>query len=369
MLCIKCKRELPENAAYCSYCGKKQTAKQTVKQAKYHKREHGTGTIRCDKRYKKPWIAVAPASKYGQGRQYIGCYDTRREASDALADFIRNGRPELYNATVAEIYAMWSKTHFKSVSDSAVQLYSVMWKRFSGVQDMPIRELRTAHIQEIVNAATSKSSCEIIKTMAVMLCKFAMENDIVAKNYAEFVKIPKFKKKEKRIFTREEIARLWQHSNDKRVQTVLVMIYTGFRVGEIRALTKSSIHLQEGYIVGGEKTEAGRDRIVPIPPSIPELRSFIADWLSSPSEKVFDITPQKFRTEIFDAALKEAGIESKGLTPHSTRHTFASLSSSAGIKPESLQKIIGHAKFATTADIYIHQDLAKLIGEMKKITR
>lgn len=366
MLCVKCSKAIPDGSAYCNYCGKKQV---TTAKPKYHKREHGCGTVRCDKRYKKPWIAIAPSSKYGQGRQYIGCYDTRREASEALDDFIRNGRPALYNATLADIYEMWSKVHFKGVSESAVQLYTFMWKRFAGIKDMPIRELRTAHIQELVNAATSKSACEVIKVLAVMLCKYAMENDIVVKNYAEFVKIPKFEKKEKRIFTRDEITKLWQHSDDKRVQAVLVMIYTGFRVGEVRALTKSSIHLEEGYIVGGEKTEAGRNRIVPIPPSIPELKSFIADWLSSPSEKLFDISAQRFRTDIFNAALDVAGIEPKGLTPHSTRHTFASLSSSAGIKPESLQKIIGHAKFATTADIYIHQDLAKLIGEMKKITR
>lgn len=51
-------------------------------------------------------VAFAPSSKYGQGRgqgrQYIGCYATRNEARAALEEFIKNGRPELYNATLAE---------------------------------------------------------------------------------------------------------------------------------------------------------------------------------------------------------------------------------------------------------------------------
>ncbi len=300
MLCIKCKKEIPDGFLYCNFCGKKQIIKP---KPKYHKREHGTGTIRCDKRYKNPWIAVAPSSKYGQGRTYIGSFATRNEAKDALDDFIKRGRPELYNATVGEIYEMWSKSHFRGVSESAVHLYTHMWKRFQNVKELPMRELRTAHIQEIINAATSKSACDIIKTMAVMLCKFAMENDVVNKNYAEFVKIPKFEKKEKRIFTTDEIDQLWKHSDDKNVQAVLLMIYTGFR------------------------------------------------------------------SDVFYGALEAADIEPTGLTPHCCRHTFASLSAAAGVKPENLQKIIGHANYSTTAEVYIHQNVTTLIEEMRKISK
>ena len=366
MLCIKCSKAIPDGSAYCNYCGKKQA----VTKPKYHKRERGSGTIYQDKRYKKPWLAFAPSSKYGQGRQYIGCYATRNEARAALEDFNKNGRPELYNATLADIYQMWSKIHFNSVSYQAVKLYSSMWKRFKNIQEMPVRDIRTAHIQEIVNAATSKSSAEIIKAMATMLCKHAMENDIVLKNYAEFVKIPKFEKKEKRIFTDEEIAALWRCSDSKPAQVVLLMIYTGFRRGEILSLTAENVHLSEGYIIGGEKTKAGKDRIVPIPPNIPELTQFVQSWCVGAADgRLFPLTAAKFRTDIFDAALAEAGIEPEGLTPHCTRHTFASISSASGIKPESLQKIIGHANYATTAEVYIHQDITKLIEEMKKIKR
>ena len=237
---------------------------------------------------------------------------------------------------------------------------------FKNVKELPIRELRTAHIQEIVNAATSKSACDI-KTMAVMLCKFAMENDIVTKNYAEFVKIPKFEKREKRIFTAEEIARLWEYSSDKNVQAVLLMIYTGFRIGEVVALTVESVDLQRGIIIGGEKTDAGKNRIVPIPPSIPELKGFVHDWCKDArTGRLFPMTTARFRTDVFYAALHKANIDSAGLTPHCCRHTFASLSAAAGVKPENLQKIIGHANYSTTAEVYIHQNVTTLIEEMRK---
>lgn len=367
MSCIKCRAELPKGALYCPACGKKQTAGR----AKYHKREHGSGTICKDTRYKKPWVAHAPASKYGGGRQYLGCFSTRKEAAAALEEFVKNGRPELYSATLADVYALWSSKHFPTVSESAVKLYTSMWKRFAGIARAPMRELRTAHFQEIVSAATSKSAAEILKTMSVMLCRVACENDIILKNYAEFVATPKFEKKEKRIFSASEISALWERSSvSDPCRIVLFMIYTGFRIGELLKLTAADVHLDEGYLVGGEKTAAGKNRVVPLPPMIPELREFLREWyVRADGQRLFRYDQKQFRDKIFTVALADAGIEPGGLTPHSTRHTFASLSSSAGVKPESLQRIIGHASYTTTADVYIHQNLETLIEEMRKLRR
>ena len=52
--CIKCKRELPEGAAYCPACGKKQqTAPRKTK-----KRVNGSGTVyKMAGKRTKPWAA------------------------------------------------------------------------------------------------------------------------------------------------------------------------------------------------------------------------------------------------------------------------------------------------------------------------
>ena len=222
MICVKCKKEIPDGSVFCNFCGKKQT----VTKLRTHKRSHGTGTISKDTRNRKQWKAYAPADKYSKKRIYIGCFSTRQEAQQALDDYIKNGRPEFYNATVGDIYKLWSDTHFRQVSQSAVNLYSSMWKRFADIENMPMRELITAHIQTIIDNATSKSAADTIKVLAVMLCKFAMENDIILKNYADFSKIPKFDKHEKRIFTAEEINKLWEHSDDEVVRIILLMIWS-----------------------------------------------------------------------------------------------------------------------------------------------
>lgn len=53
------------------------------------------------------------------------------------------------------------------------------------------------------------------------------------------------------------------------------MIYTGFRIGEVFTILKENVHLDEGYIIGGIKTEAGKDRIVPLPPQISEIKALL----------------------------------------------------------------------------------------------
>lgn len=377
MLCKKCKKEIPDGSLFCNHCGRKQT----VTAAKHRKRAHGTGTIRKDTRYKNPYIAIAPSSTNGAGRTYIGSYPDMKSAQAALDDFIRNGRPQLYGATLVDVYRLWSDIHFREIRRP--EIMRSMWKWFSPLYDVRMADLRTAHFQEIINKAKTESTADKLKSLAVMLCRYALENDIVSKNYAEFVRIPRFEKNEKVIFSPEQISILWQHTDDIRVQAILTMIYMGFRLGEIVSLTADNVHLDEGYVVGGIKTRAGIDRVIPLPPNIPEIRAFFAGWLESCQDGyIIPVNEKNFRDRWFYPALRELNIiecefinrhwkfpDKHHLTPHSTRHTFASLSSSAGMRPENLQKIIGHADYSTTADIYIHKDISELIDEMSKLKK
>ena len=50
------------------------------------------------------------------------------------------------------------------------------------------------------------------------------------------------------------------------------------------------------------------------------------------------------------------------LTPHATRHTYASWARQAGVAPDMLQKILGHANYSTTANIYLHTNAEELVA-------
>lgn len=383
MICKKCKAAIPDGSLFCNYCGKKQTS--TVRKSRTHKRATGTGTITKDSRNKtRPYIVRAPSTATGQGRVYLGAYADMKTAQAALEEYMRNGRPELHGATLADIYKLWSSTHFSHIGNETVKSYTSMWKRFESIQNVKMADIKTAHFQQIVDKTTSKSAASILKNIAGMLCKYAMENDIITKDYSQFIKLPKFEKTEKVVFTEEQITTLWQHSDDKRAQAILAMIYMGFRIGEILMITPADIHFDEGYVISGEKTEAGKKRVIPFPPSIPEVKEFFRSWCDGVPEHVhvWDKSINKFRDNVFYACLIDFGlinatINSHGkyvfngphLTPHSTRHTFGSLSAKSGMRPDALQKIIGHANYAVTADIYIHKDVEELKTAMTSLKK
>lgn len=381
--CIKCRKEIPIHSVYCLYCGKKQ---ERTKKQRPRKRPHGTGTISRDSRCKNKWIAHAP-SENGK-RLYLGSYPTAKEAQEAINRYLLNQDydKKISNMTLLEVYQIWSEIHYQQVSQSAIRLYSSTWKHFSSIQDMPIRMIRTADFQKMINHARSASTAHAIKILAGMLCKYAIENDLIEKSYAQFIKIPMFEKSEKKIFTPKEISVLWKHSDDKRVQIILFLIYTGLRIGELSALKVSDLDLEQGYMICGEKTKAGKNRIVPFPGNIPEIAEFVRIWASESQsdsrESLLGMTTAQLRHQCFYAALTELGLitpsgkqngrflfDTPHYTPHSTRHTFASLSASAGIQPENLQKIIGHANYSTTAEIYIHKNIDELKCEMQKIQK
>ena len=72
-----------------------------------------------------------------------------------------------------------------------------------------------------------------------------------------------------------------------------------------------------------------------------------------------DKVSENFRRRNYYPLLDKLGIERK--TPHATRHTYASHARKAGVPPEILQKILGHADYSTTANIYVHTDVEELV--------
>ena len=379
MICKKCHKEIPEGSLYCNFCGKKQ---ETTKRKKA-KRATGTGSIMIDSRNKNMYRAYAPSDRFGRHRKYLGCYKTYADAQTALERYSNDNISDLYNYTISRLYEEWSATHFETLTKNGIQGYKTAYKYLENIYNRKVRELKTVDYQECIDICSEKYSramCEKVKQLCSQLCKYAMQNDIIDKNYAEFVKLPKQEKKERQTFSHEDIALLWENAADERVQQILIMIYTGFRIGEICNIKKSNVNLQENYIIAGEKTKAGIDRYVPIQA---DIKPFVDSlYNNSTSDKLIDMDIKTFRNNVFYSALSDLGLINKptknektgkleykdpAFTPHCTRHTFATLCVESGIDPKSLQKIIGHAKFETTADIYVHENTEELQNAISKL--
>ena len=380
MLCKKCHKEIADGSVFCNWCGKKQ---QTEKRKKA-KRARGTGTIRFRPDYPhNHYVAFSPADKYGKNSKYLGSYPTYKEAQIALEKYQEDKMTDFYNSTLSEIYDKWSENHFNSLTKSGEQGYKYAYNYLSDLYNQKMRFIKTNDFQKCINKCAekcSRSQCEKVKQLCSQLCKFAMQNDVIDKNYAAFLTLPKSERKEKEVFTAEELNVLWKNKKDERVKVILILCYTGLRIGELLSIKKSNVNLEERYIIGGNKTEAGINRFIPISDKIYD---FVAElYHKSKTDYLIKDNPSNFRKRKFYPVLaelkiiepptknKETGkLEFKNprLTPHCTRHTFATLCQRAGMPPEALQKIIGHAKYETTADIYIHQNNEELKSAIKMI--
>lgn len=79
-------------------------------------------------------------------------------------------------------------------------------------------------------------------------------------------------------FTDKEIAALWDALGTiNNVDIVLIYIYTGTRPSELLDIKSKDVHLEEKYMIGGEKTEAGRNRIIPLHDAILPLIKYRLD--------------------------------------------------------------------------------------------
>lgn len=386
MLCVKCKKDIPDGVPFCCWCGRKQA----TEPRKTRRRARGSGSICKDPRnVKTPYIArTAPVIKGTHGK-YLGSFATVKEAQAAITEYERGKYNDLHNIELCDVFERWSNVHFDTLTDSGRQGYKAAYKSIAELHRRPFRDIKAADFQRVIDChatqGASRSKLEKIRQLCSQLCKWAMQNDIIDKNYAAFVKLPKANtEKIKGVFTSEEISTLWAHSRDKRARFVLLMIYTGLRIGEVSAIKPENVHIDEGYIIGGEKTEAGRDRVIPLPPNVPEIARFVRDWLAAPDGSPFGVPADSLRQYWFYPLLAELGMidppvynpktrkqeyKKPRLTPHCCRHTFASRAAAAGMRPDDLQKIIGHADYATTADIYVHQNVDTLIAAMSRISK
>lgn len=296
-----------------------------------------------------------------KNRAIIGYYETKTAATEALNRLTGRSLDERYNMTFEDLFKAWKEEHYKEIGQDGIASYNRAYDVFEPLHKKKFRDLRTADFQEALNPHMQKAHSTVSKhkQLITQMSKWAIREEIITTNFASFVKLPEDVKKEKKIFTYTDIKKL-EADGSEAAKIVLMLIYTGMRIGELFSLPLEDYH--ETYVVGGEKTPAGRGRVIPIRP---EGRGYFAYFATRSDGPLLlsGYTGQKvvanFRRRDYYPLLEKLGIERK--TPHATRHTYASRARKDGMAPEILQKILGHADYSTTANIYFHTDVEELV--------
>ena len=303
--------------------------------------------------------------------QTIGYFEKKEDAREALQMHQFNPITPKADITLGEIYKEWSEGKYKRIAKSTADTYKAAWLYLQKYEKAKFKEIRTSHLQSVIDQnakAKGRATLEKIKNVSIMLYKHAMQNDIVNKNYAEFIILPRQEKEEKEKFSDIAIKKMFENKKVAWVDTILIMIYTGMRITEMLQLTKFNVDMDKQVIVGGIKTDAGKNRIIPIHPKI---LPFMTNWYNKNGDNLIckedgtKISADYYRKNYYYDALEK--IEVDRLTPHACRHTFASLMARAKVNPLHIQKIIGHTDYAFTANNYTHTDIKELKKAISKI--
>lgn len=333
-------------------------------------RPNGAGTA-----YKrgKTWTArIVLGWKIAEDGHSIPIYKTKGGFStkrDALAycQTLRNAPKTVRKLTVQEIYALWLPAHEGRVGRSTMNCYKAAWKYYAPIRFMPFADIDVDDLQECVNdCPNGKRTKENMKALAGLLMKYAIPRHQTDMNYAEFIHTGNEEKGTRPAFSHEQIDLIHdQIGITPHAEDVYCLIYTGFRPAELFSLTKDSY--KDGILYGGIKTEAGKNRAVPVHPKIAPI---IEGRLQSDSEYLFpkndgtQMSPKYFRDNYFYSVLAAAGIQPMPkkdcpahYVPYSCRHTFANLLKDAPGSDKDKAGLMGHEDYKTTQKHYQSAEL------------
>lgn len=336
---------------------------------------------------RKPWAASKTTgweinTKTNQAKQVkkaIGYFSTRKEALEALTRY--NESPyDLFakEPTFSDVYEAWSDVHFPTLGGpSSVRTITSAYKHCASLYNIKMKDIRVEHLETTIrNAQVGDSTKARMKSLFNLMYRYAMKHEIVTKDYAQLCDgVQQPKPKIIRVpFSDQEILSLWSHLEIPFADMVLIGIYSGWRPQELAVLKIADIDFENMTFIGGLKTDAGKNRTVPIHPQIMDLvRRNYNQATSMHSEYLFNdpdgqqgthLTYDKYRNR-FKKVMSRLNMTHK---PHDTRHTFITKAKESNINEYVLKLIVGHEIQDITEKVYTHRTIEDLRTAMNMIT-
>lgn len=339
------------------------------------KRANGSGSVyKLSGKRRRPWVA-AKTERAEDGSLHkiiIGYYATKREAEAGLA--LNSIRPSsaYANVTLKQLWEMWIATKaYTRLSPQGQRYNRAGFNHLKPLHDKKYADLRRDHFQAMIDAAEeagkSRSTLSEIRSVCTLLGEYASALDVVPKSYATKLLIPRKERKAVETFSDEDIDLLFKNADLPWADTVLILIYTGMRITEFLTLKKDDVDIESMLIVGGVKTDAGRDRTIPIHPRI---EGFIRARYEASTKYLIEangrmIRDDTYRTKYYYPLLESLGI--RKMSPHKARHTFFTRFDAVCSDKLAMALIGGHTDPNFSEKVYVHPDIERLRAAISQI--
>lgn len=408
--CPECELQVSDKAVSCPHCGfllkEDKIVKISQRKARSRMRlPNGFGQISQikNKKLNNSYRAMVTVGKDSTGKPIVkmlkpqAYFKTYSEAYEALLEYNKNPYDLDNDMTVLELYSHWTAEYFKTLkSKSSERTITSAWKYCTSVYDMRAKDLRARHIKgcmedgrALIKGEEHSPSAGVksrIKSMFNLMLDYALEYELVDKNYARTFDVSNdiLEEKEKTRrghlpFSDEEMNLLWQNINNiKYVDVILIQCYSGWRPQELGLILLEDVDLENWTFKGGMKTDAGRDRIVPIHSRIRELiKEKYSEAVSLGSKYLINsydgkthrdnkmFTYDKYQQR-FKAIKERLGLNPEH-RPHDGRTHFIIMAKKYNVDEYAIKYMVGHAINDLTERVYTKREIDWLKNEIEKI--
>lgn len=406
--CPECELQVSDKALICPHCGypiqPDAKPRQVRKSNKRRRLPNGFGQISEIKgrNLRNPFRAMITIGKTPAGRPICkplkpeSYFPTYNDAYAALVEYNKNPYDLGPAITAKELYEKWTAEYFKTIGESSQRGTEDAWRYCTAVHDMRVMDIRARHIKGCMEEGTAivkgkeqhptAAMKNKIKTLFNQMLDYALEYEIVDRNYSrtfkltdETVKEIQTVKKEHIPFTKDEMVLLWKHVDTKYgLDVLLIQCYSGWRPQELGLIELSDVDLSSGTFKGGIKTDAGENRTVPIHSKIRSLvlRKYKeAEELGSPylfnyidpdrRSKDMKLTYNRYN-KMFGRIREELNLNPEH-RPHDGRKHFVTKCKENGVDEYAIKYMVGHKISDITEKVYTKREFEWLKEEIEKI--
>ena len=392
--CPECGLQVSDKAFACPHCGFPFKPEHARRSNRKKRLPNGFGQIAelKGRNLRKPFRAMVTIGTAENGRPICkllkprAYFETYNEAYQALMNYNANGYSPAKETTFKELYDEWSVIYFRDISDNAIAAHKAAWIYLSPIYSERVVEMKIKKLREVVENANkgskeaSSNTKKNIKILLNLLYDYAVENEIVDKNYARSFNLSKNitkeaakAEKEHIAFTNEERNIMWKNRDKNYVDMLLINCYTGFRPYELTQIKLVDVDLTNWSITGGMKTEAGTNRIVPVHTAIRGLiaakynlaKACGSEYLFYDLDSKKQLTQKQHKLR-FDTVVNIIGLN-PAHRPHDCRKDFVTMAKKYKVDEYAIKRIVGHSIKDITEKIYTERDLGWLHEEIEKI--
>ena len=404
--CPECDLQVSDRAFACPHCGYplKEQPKPVRKSSRKRRRlPNGFGQISelKGRNLRKPFRAMVTVGKTPKGKPICkllkpeAFFETYNDAYAALVEYNRNPYDLDDSMTMSELYKKWKEDYVNSGKKlESLRAQSYAWRYCGPLYDMMVKEVRPRHIQGCIENASaiidgmereaSANTKNKVKSVLNLMFDYAVQHELTDKNYSRMVKLPislqrELREKEEHHtpYTEEEMMKIWNSIGIvDYVDILLIQCYSGWRPGEIGLIKIKDVNLDDWSYTGGIKTEAGRNRTVPIHSRIRELvRERYNEAIKVNREYLFNyrdkegrysqITYRRYQSIVNN--IKKALNLNPDHKPHDGRAHFVTMAKEAGVDEYAIKYMVGHSISDITERVYTTRSFDWLRSEIEKI--